>query len=90
MIPLWRRTELDQVQELTVCRYYCFILERKINILCTGWGQFLGQYLNIPVVNQAVGGESARSFADQDKLVDLMFQPRSHDLTYLPQIHHSC
>ncbi|KAL0951563.1 hypothetical protein HGRIS_008245 [Hohenbuehelia grisea] len=32
-----------------------------------GWGVFLGQFLTIPVVNNAVGGTSARSYSDQGR-----------------------
>ena len=32
--------------------------------LPTGWGQYVGQYLSVPVVNMAIGGTSARSFTE--------------------------
>ncbi|KAJ7161418.1 hypothetical protein C8R43DRAFT_334324 [Mycena crocata] len=30
-----------------------------------GWGQYLGQFLTIPVVNMAIAGRSARSYTDE-------------------------
>jgi len=36
-----------------------------------GWGQYIGQFLNIPVVNDAVGGTSARSYTDQGRFTTL-------------------
>ncbi|GJJ14542.1 hypothetical protein Clacol_008807 [Clathrus columnatus] len=30
-----------------------------------GWGQYLGQYLTIPVVNDAIAGRSARSYTEE-------------------------
>ncbi|GLB35882.1 putative GDSL-like Lipase/Acylhydrolase family protein [Lyophyllum shimeji] len=37
-----------------------------------GWGVPLSQYLSIPIVNDAVGGESARSYSDQGKFTRLI------------------
>lgn len=57
--------------------------------LLLGWGQYLGQYLNIPVVNQAVGGESARSYSDHGRFVDCLIHiPHAH-LVNACQVHHS-
>ncbi|KAJ7293735.1 SGNH hydrolase [Mycena rebaudengoi] len=36
-----------------------------------GWGVSLSQYLTIPVVNDAVGGTSARSYSDQGRFTTL-------------------
>jgi rhamnogalacturonan acetylesterase len=37
---------------------------RSLKLTCSfqGWGQFIGDFVNIPVVNKARGGRSARSF----------------------------
>jgi len=37
-----------------------------------GWGVFLSQFLTIPVVNDAIGGESARSYSDQGLFTSLV------------------
>jgi len=33
----------------------------------TGWGQYLSKYLTVPVVNNAIGGRSARSFTEEGR-----------------------
>lgn len=33
-----------------------------LTVYTTGWGQFIAQYLTLPVSNEAVAGTSARSF----------------------------
>lgn len=40
--------------------------------LSLGWGVFLSQFLTIPVVNDAIGGESSRSFSDQGLFTNLI------------------
>ncbi|KAK7465405.1 hypothetical protein VKT23_005383 [Stygiomarasmius scandens] len=37
-----------------------------------GWGQYLGQYLNLPVVNNAIAGRSARSYTDEGRFTTLI------------------
>lgn len=37
-----------------------------------GWGQYLGQYLSVPVVNDAVAGRSARSYSDEGHFTTLI------------------
>lgn len=32
-----------------------------------GWGQYLGNYTTIPVVNKAMAGRSARSYWEEDR-----------------------
>lgn len=46
-----------------LARFYPAYVE-LIVVLHSGWGQFLGQFLTIPVVNDAVAGTSARSYSD--------------------------
>jgi rhamnogalacturonan acetylesterase len=40
---------------------------------------FLSQFLTIPVVNNAVGGESARSYSDQGLFTDLIDSTQEGD-----------
>ncbi|KAJ3770346.1 rhamnogalacturonan acetylesterase [Lentinula raphanica] len=47
--------------------------------LLTGWGQYLGQYLTLPVTNKAVAGTSARSFTALGLFADLIDQVESGD-----------
>ncbi|KAH0591042.1 hypothetical protein H2248_001151 [Termitomyces sp. 'cryptogamus'] len=44
-----------------------------------GWGQYLGQYLTIPVVNRAVAGRSARSYTDEERFDSLTNEVQSGD-----------
>ncbi|KAG6916744.1 hypothetical protein DXG01_005564 [Tephrocybe rancida] len=44
-----------------------------------GWGQFLGQYLTIPVVNLAIAGRSARSYTDEGRFTTLINTAKSGD-----------
>lgn len=36
-----------------------------------GWGQYLGKYVTIPVVNKAIGGRSARSFFNEGRFTEM-------------------
>ncbi|KAJ3840073.1 SGNH hydrolase [Lentinula raphanica] len=44
-----------------------------------GWGQYLGQYLTLPVTNKAVAGTSARSFTALGLFADLIDEVESGD-----------
>lgn len=44
-----------------------------------GWGVYFSQYLTIPVVNDAVGGESARSFSEEGRFTALTNSVKSGD-----------
>ncbi|KAH8925327.1 carbohydrate esterase family 12 protein [Atractiella rhizophila] len=37
-----------------------------------GWGEYLGQYLTIPVVNKAIAGRSSRSYTDESRFTTLI------------------
>ena len=40
-----------------------------------GWGEYLGEFLTIPVVNEAVAGTSARSYTEEglfQKLINIV------------------
>ncbi|KAF5385098.1 hypothetical protein D9615_001278 [Tricholomella constricta] len=44
-----------------------------------GWGQYLGQYLTVPVVNNAVAGRSSRSYTDEGRFTTLINTVKSGD-----------
>lgn len=46
----------------------------------TGWGQVLGEFLDLPVENRAISGRSTRSYADEGHLAALGETLRSGDL----------
>lgn len=48
-----------------------------------GWGVFLSQFLTIPVVNNAVGGESARSYSDQGRFDSLVNSAQRGDFVII-------
>jgi len=48
-----------------------------------GWGQYLGQYLTIPVVNQAIAGRSARSFSDEGHFTTLISTVKAGDFVVI-------
>ncbi|PFH49683.1 carbohydrate esterase family 12 protein [Amanita thiersii Skay4041] len=48
-----------------------------------GWGVFLPQFLTIPVVNDAIGGESARSFSDEGRFTNLVSSVRRGDFVII-------
>ncbi|TBU25492.1 SGNH hydrolase [Dichomitus squalens] len=48
-----------------------------------GWGQYLGYSMNIPVVNDAVGGTSARSYTDQGRFQSLVETVKSGDFVVI-------
>ncbi|PFH49803.1 carbohydrate esterase family 12 protein [Amanita thiersii Skay4041] len=48
-----------------------------------GWGQFLGQYLTIPVVNRAIAGRSARSYTDEGRFDTLINTVHSGDFVII-------
>ncbi|KAL0951562.1 hypothetical protein HGRIS_008244 [Hohenbuehelia grisea] len=48
-----------------------------------GWGQFLAQYLTIPVVNSAIAGRSARSYTDEGRFNTLINTVKSGDFVII-------
>ncbi|KAL9716471.1 hypothetical protein Ac2012v2_000919 [Leucoagaricus gongylophorus] len=48
-----------------------------------GWGQYLGQYLSIPVVNDAIAGRSARSYTDEGRFDTLINTVKSGDFVVI-------
>jgi len=48
-----------------------------------GWGQYLAQYLTLPVVNDAVAGRSARSYTDEGRFTTLINTVKSGDFVVI-------
>ncbi|KAF9057255.1 rhamnogalacturonan acetylesterase [Panaeolus papilionaceus] len=48
-----------------------------------GWGQYLAQYLTIPVVNNAIAGRSSRSYTDEGRFNTLVNTVRSGDFVII-------
>jgi len=48
-----------------------------------GWGQYLGQYLTIPVVNDAIAGRSARSYSDEGRFTTLINTVKKGDFVVI-------
>jgi len=48
-----------------------------------GWGQYLSQYLTLPVVNMAVGGTSARSYTDQGRFTTIINTVKAGDFVVI-------
>jgi rhamnogalacturonan acetylesterase len=40
-------------------------------MLRLGWGQFFGEFTDLPVINKAIGGRSARSYTEQGRFQDV-------------------
>ncbi|TRM66077.1 rhamnogalacturonan acetylesterase [Schizophyllum amplum] len=48
-----------------------------------GWGSYLGQYLSLSVVNNAVAGRSARSYTDEGRFTTLINKAASGDFVII-------
>ncbi|KAF8582914.1 carbohydrate esterase family 12 protein [Ramaria rubella] len=48
-----------------------------------GWGQYLAQYLTIPVVNDAIAGTSARSYTEEGSFTTLIDNVKSGDFVVI-------
>jgi len=48
-----------------------------------GWGQYLGQYLTVPVVNDAIAGRSSRSYTDEGRFNTLINTVKSGDFVII-------
>ncbi|KAF9567011.1 SGNH hydrolase [Agrocybe pediades] len=48
-----------------------------------GWGQYLAQYLTLPVVNNAVAGRSARSYTDEGRFNTLINTVKAGDFVVI-------
>jgi lysophospholipase L1-like esterase len=83
VIRQWRPTEAGLVPEPTVSYISDLqILETKF-IVSEGWGQYLGQYLDLTVVNDAIGGRSARSYTDEGRFDTIINTATSGDFVVI-------
>jgi len=48
-----------------------------------GWGQYLAQYLTIPVVNDAIAGRSARSYTEEGRFTTLINTVKAGDFVVI-------
>jgi rhamnogalacturonan acetylesterase len=48
-----------------------------------GWGVYLAQHLTIPVVNNAVGGESSRSYSEHGRFTTLVNAAKKGDFVII-------
>lgn len=48
-----------------------------------GWGEYLAQFLTIPVVNNAVGGTSARSYSESGRFTTIINAAKSGDFVII-------
>jgi len=48
-----------------------------------GWAQYLGQYLTLPIVNDAVAGRSARSYTDEGRFTTLYNTVKAGDFVII-------
>ncbi|KAG6901810.1 hypothetical protein C0995_007609 [Termitomyces sp. Mi166 len=53
--------------------------EIPAEVFCPGWGQYLEQYLTVPVINRAIAGRSARSYTDEGRFTSLINEVQSGD-----------
>lgn len=56
-------------------------LEKSTHLL--GWGVPLAQFFTIPVVNDAVGGESARSYSNEGRFTSVINAAKSGDFVII-------
>lgn len=52
-------------------------------MITLGWGEYLAQFLTIPVVNKAVGGTSARSYSEQGRFTTIINAVKSGDFVVI-------
>ncbi|KAK4143598.1 SGNH hydrolase-type esterase domain-containing protein [Dichotomopilus funicola] len=48
-----------------------------------GWGEYLAQYLTIPVVNKAISGRSARSYSNEGRFTEITGLVKSGDIVII-------
>lgn len=48
-----------------------------------GWGQYIANYVTIPVVNKAIGGRSARSFSNEGRFTEIEGLVQSGDIVVI-------
>ncbi|RYO81711.1 hypothetical protein DL764_009723 [Monosporascus ibericus] len=48
-----------------------------------GWGPYISRYLNIPVVNKAIGGRSARSYTNEGRFAEIENMVKPGDIVVI-------
>jgi rhamnogalacturonan acetylesterase len=48
-----------------------------------GWGSYIGKYLNLPTVNRAIGGRSARSYWNEGRFQEVANLVKSGDIVVI-------
>ncbi|KAE9398460.1 SGNH hydrolase [Gymnopus androsaceus JB14] len=48
-----------------------------------GWGQYLAQYITLPVSNQAIAGRSARSFTEEGRFTTIINEVKAGDFVVI-------
>lgn len=48
-----------------------------------GWGSYIGKYLNLPTVNRAIGGRSARSYTNEGRFQQVADLVKSGDIVVI-------
>jgi rhamnogalacturonan acetylesterase len=55
----------------------------KGNGVIDGWGQYINKYVNIGVVNKAIGGRSARSYWNEGRFQEVANLVKSGDIVVI-------
>ncbi|OLN97149.1 Rhamnogalacturonan acetylesterase 4 [Colletotrichum chlorophyti] len=58
-------------------------MARSSDSLMDGWGQYVGKYLNINVVNRAIGGRSSRSFWNEGRFQNVANEVKAGDIVVI-------
>ncbi|KAJ0166136.1 Rhamnogalacturonan acetylesterase [Colletotrichum tanaceti] len=58
-------------------------MARSSDPLMDGWGQYVAKYLNIAVVNRAIGGRSSRSFWNEDRFKNVSNEVKAGDIVVI-------
>ncbi|RYP30432.1 hypothetical protein DL767_006243 [Monosporascus sp. MG133] len=58
-------------------------MARSSDGVMDGWGQYISKYLNIPVVNKAIGGRSARSYTNEGRFAEIERLVKSGDIVVI-------
>ncbi|KAK2056462.1 GDSL-like Lipase/Acylhydrolase [Colletotrichum caudatum] len=58
-------------------------MARSSDAQMDGWGQYVGKYLNIAVVNRAIGGRSSRSFWNEGRFQSVANEVKAGDIVVI-------
>ncbi|CAG9948340.1 unnamed protein product [Clonostachys rosea f. rosea IK726] len=76
--------EPAEVAELAPTLYLCGdSTMAKGNGVIDGWGQHISKYINIPVVNKAIGGRSSRSFTNEGRFTEVANLVKAGDVVVI-------